>query len=304
MCALFVARAIGGLPRLAHVAIVVIAILCAIAHAAFLIRFDNAAKNTGLLRIDSSRVMIRRAPGEAFSLTMREVRSVSREVSTVIADGATALQSVHGLRGELWRESGAEFMPWAAAPQRERPTHFMVAGPNAAPVKEAARVLGNAVCAGPRDEIQWRGQHRGLPGWETTAFSDQEWFALPIPRRTEAASLAADNPRFSEWRTGRLVLRGRYAVRTPGRKRFIAITTHSPPGAPVSLTEFFMNGVAITPSKSRVMYGIYLNQEWLVEITNHVSAGESLIAIGVVSTGKLFDIDVFEVPCTDSEFYF
>jgi hypothetical protein len=304
MCALFIARAIAALPPRPQIAVAALALACAAVQVAFLVRFDKAAKDAGLLRIDSSRVMIRRAPGEAFSLTMREVRSISRDAVAMMPDGATALHAVHGMRGELWRESGAEFMPWAAAPQRDRPTHFTVVGRGAAALKEDAKLLGDAVCAAARDEIQWRGQHRGLPGWETAAFSDDDWFELPIPRRTEAPSLAADNPRFSEWRTGRLVLRGRYVVPTAGRKRFIAITTHSPPGSAVPVTELFVNGVPLAPAKARVMYGIYLNQEWLVDVTDRVVAGENLIAIGFLSSGNLFDIDVFEVPCTDGEFYF
>jgi hypothetical protein len=304
MCALFVARAIGGLPARAQVALATVVIAGAIAQVAFLQRFDSAAKETGLLRIDSSRVMIRRAPGEAFSLTMREVRAISHEAVQIVADGATALQSVHGMRGELWRESGAEFMPWAAAPQPVRDTHFTVVGRNAAALTENAKLLATSVCASTRDDIRWRGQHRALPGWETAGFADDHWFELPLPRRTAAPSLSADNPRFSEWRTGRLVLRGRYTVRRPGGKRLLAITTHSPPGAPVPITELFVNGVPMMPTKARVMYGIYLNQEWLIDVTDRVTAGENLIAIGFLSPSNTFDLDVFEVPCTDSEFYF
>jgi hypothetical protein len=304
MCALFVARAVGDLPRRPQIAIAAIVLACAIAQVAFLQRFDAAAADTGLLRIDSSRVMIRRAPGEAFSLTMREVRAISREAMRVLPDGATALQTVHGTRGELWRESGAEFMSWAATPQPVRDTHFTVVGRNGAALKEDARLIGARVCAAPRDGIRWRGQHRGLPGWETASFADDHWFELSLPRRTETASLAADNPRFSEWRTGRLVLRGRYMVDASRRKRFLAVTTHSPPGAPVQIVELFVNGAPVTPAKSRIMYGIYLNQEWLIDLTNRVTAGENLIAIGFLSPGNFFDIDVFEVPCTDTEFYF
>jgi hypothetical protein len=289
-----------------QVAGVVVVLACAVAQGAFLYRFDAAAQDTGLLRIDSSRVMIRRAPGEAFSLTMREVRAISQQAAGVIADGATALQSVHGSRGQLWRESGAEFMPWAAAPQPIRSTHFTVMARNAAPLKEDARLLGGNVCAAARDDITWRAQHRALPGWETAAFADDHWFDLQLPHRTEAPSLAADDPRFSQWKSGRLVLRGRYTLpATPtARTRFLAIATHSPPGAAVPLTELFINGVAVAPVKARVMYGIYLNQEWLVDATNHVRAGDNLIAIGFASPSNAFDVDVFEVPCTDSEFYF
>ena len=304
MIALFIARAIGHLPARLHVAGAALVLACAAAELAFLQRFDAAAMETGLLKIDSSRVMIRRAPGEAFSLTMREVRAISDAASQVVNDGATALQSVHGMRGELWRESGAEFMPPAPAPQSVRERHFAVVGRDARPLKEDAKLITTRVCAAARDEIRWRGQHRALPGWETASFADDHWFDLPLPRRTEAPSLSADNPRFAEWRTGRLVLRGRYTVGTPGRKRFLAITTHSPPGAVVQNTELFVNAVPVVPTKTRVMYGIYLNQEWLIDLTDRVTSGENLIAIGFVSAGNTFDLDVFEVPCTDSEFYF
>lgn len=304
MCALFVARAIGGLPSPAQTAVAGIVIACAIAQVAFLQRFDAAAADTGLLRIDSSRVMLRRAPGEAFSLTMREVRAISQEAGQVVPEGATALQTVHGIRGELWRESGAEFMAWAAAPQPVRATHFSVMGRNAVSLRHDARLIGSRVCAAPSDTIRWRGQHRAVAGWETASFADDHWFELPLPRRSEAPSLSADNPRFSEWRTGRLVLRGRYTVDSPGRKRLLAVTTHSPPGAPVQLVELFVNAVAMAPAKARIMYGIYLNQEWLIDLGDRVTPGENLIAIGLVSSVNTFDLDVFEVPCTDSEFYF
>ena len=304
MCALFVARAIGGVSTRLQAVGATIALACALAEAVFVYRFDAVAIESGLLRIDSSRVMIRRAPGEAFSLTMREVREISNEAAQVVPEGATALQSVHGMRGELWRESGAEFMPAAAAPQAVRDRRFTVVGRHAAPLKEDATLVATRVCASIRDDIRWRGQHRALPGWETASFADDHWFELPLPRRTEAPSLSADNPRFAEWRTGRLVLRGRFNVQAPSRKRLLAITTHSPPGAPVPVTELFVNGVSMTPTKSRVMYGIYLNQEWLIDITTRVRAGENLIAIGLLSPSNTFDLDVFEVPCTDAEFYF
>jgi hypothetical protein len=304
MGALFVARAIGSLPPRVQAGGVAIVLACAVAQLVFLQRFDAAAIDTGLLRIDSSRVMIRRAPGEAFSLTMREIRAISQEALQVVSDGATALQSVHGMRGEFWRESGAEFMPWAAAPQPVGDARFTVVGRSAAPLREDARLIATRVCAAGRDEIRWRGQHRALPGWETAGFADDHWFELALPRRTEAPSLSADNPRFAEWRTGRLVLRGRYTVRTPGRKRLLAITTHSPPGAPVPVTELFVNAVPMAPTKTRAMYGIYLNQEWLIDVTDRVTMGENLIAIGFLSPSNTFDLDVFEVPCTDGEFYF
>jgi hypothetical protein len=304
MCALFVAGAIGSVPARLQAVGATIVLACALAEAVFVYRFDAAAIESGLLRIDSSRVMIRRAPGEAFSLTMREVREISNEAARVVPEGATALQSVHGMRGEFWRESGAEFMPAAAAPQPVRERQFTVVGRHAAPLKEDATLVATRVCASTRDDIRWRGQHRALPGWETASFADDHWFELPLPRRTEAPSLAADNPRFAEWRTGRLVLRGRFNVQTPGRKRLLAITTHSPPGAPVPVTELFVNGVSMTPTKSRVMYGIYLNQEWLIDLTTRVTAGENLIAIGLLSPSNTFDLDVFEVPCRDAEIYF
>jgi hypothetical protein len=306
MGALFVARAVDAGSPAVRIAAVAVAIACAVAQAVFVYRFDAAATATGMLRIDSSRVMIRRAPGEAFSLTMREVREISESASRVVPDGATALQAVHGMRGEFWRESGAEFMPWAAAPEPNRPTHFTVAGRNAAPLRDDTRMLGAGVCAAPRDEIRWRAQHRALPGWEAAAFGDESWYAVAMPRRTEGPSLAADDPRFVEWRSGRVVLRGRFTVAdiTAGRKRFIAITAHSPPGSAVPLTELFVNGVATAPTRTRVMYGIYLNQEWLVDLTDLVRPGENLIAIGFASARNTFDLDVFEVPCTDSEFYF
>lgn len=248
--------------------------------------------------------MIRRPPGEAFSLTMREVRAVSETANRVIPNGATALMAVHGIRGELWRESGAEFMAWVAAPDRDRPMHLTVVSRGAAPLKEDAQLLSDAVCASSRDAISWRGQHRAVPGWETTEFDDADWFALELPRRTEAPSLAADDPRFALWRSGRLVLRGRYVAGETARKRLLAVTAHSPPLTGVGLTEIFVNGVAVAASKERVMYGIYRNQEWLIDLTDRVKPGENVIALGFSSNGNAFDLDVFEVPCTDTDFYF
>jgi uncharacterized membrane protein (UPF0136 family) len=304
MCALLVAGALGALPSRVQPAGVAVVIACALAQVVFLARFDVAARDSGLLHINSARLMIRRPPGEAYSLTMREVRTISHDAAGIVPDGATALMSVHGIRGELWRESGAEFMPWAAAPRSERRVQFTVVGRGAAPLKEDAHLLGAAVCATERDEIVWRLQHRALPGWETPQFSEEQWLPLELPRRTEAPSLAADDPRFASWRSGRVVLRGRYAVRTTGRRRLVAVTAHSPPGNPVSLTEIFINSVAVTPAKARVMYGIYLNQEWLLDVTDRVTLGENLIALGFASPVNTFDLDVFEVPCSDREFYF
>jgi hypothetical protein len=290
MCALFVAAAFRGLSPRMQTATAVVALAAVAAQLAFLNRFDRTAIASGLLRIESQRVMIRRAPGEAFSLTMREVRAISSAAARVVADGSTALMVVHGIRGGLWRESGAEFMPWAAAPQPNRPTHFTVAGRD--------------VCVSSASDAQWRASNRALPGWETAEFNDSSWVPLDVPRRTEAPSLSADNARFSEWRSGRVILRGRYTLASPRDKPLLAITAHSPPSTVVGLTEIFVNGAPLSASKERVMYGIYRNQEWLVDLSGHVKAGETLIALGFAANGNAFDLDVFEVPCSDSEFYF
>jgi uncharacterized membrane protein len=290
MCALFVAGAFAGLNPRTQLTGALLVVACALTQVAFLYRFDETAKSTGLFSVNSSRVMIRRAPGDAYSLTMREVRSISTAIARVIPDGATALMSVHGIRGELWRESGAEFMPPSAAPQLPSPTQVTV--------------VANGVCASIGDGIVWRAQQRALPGWETAQYPDSTWYPLRLPRHTEAPSLSADNPRFVEWRTPRLVLRGRYTIGADRRRRLLAVTAHSPPATVIAMPEIFVNGRPLAVSRERVMYGIYRNHEWLIDATEHLHAGENLIALGFASTGNAFDLDVFEVPCADGEFYF
>jgi uncharacterized membrane protein len=290
MCALFVAGAFAGLNPRPQLTGALLVVACAMTQVAFLYRFDETAKSTGLLSVNSSRVMIRRAPGDAYSLTMREVRSISTAIARVIPDGATALMSVHGIRGELWRESGAEFMPPSAAPQSPSPTQVTV--------------VANGVCASTGDGIAWRAHQRALPGWETAQYPDSTWYPVRLPRHTDAPSLSADNPRFVEWRAPRLVLRGRYTIGADRRRRLLAVTAHSPPATVIAMPEIFVNGRPLAVSRERVMYGIYRNHEWLIDATEHVHTGENLIALGFASTGNAFDLDVFEVPCPDGEFYF
>jgi hypothetical protein len=72
----------------------------------------------------------------------------------------------------------------------------------------------------------------------------------------------------------------------------------------VPLTEFFINGVAIAPAKSRVLYGVHRNEEWLFDLTAHVHRGENIVAIGFAAATNEFDLDAFVVPCVDDEWYF
>ena len=60
----------------------------------------------------------------------------------------------------------------------------------------------------------------------------------------------------------------------------------------------------MTPSKGRLIYTPFSrNEEWLLDVTEHTRPGRNVLALAIDGQMPLFDLDVFELPCLDTEWY-
>ena len=134
-------------------------------------------------------------------------------------------------------------------------------------------------------------------------FVDDRWYPLPMPRRMMGR--LSDGPSWpSVWRTPRQSLRGRIGVEQPGGRRFYVVSIHSRGNSVHWIARFVVNGTDVPAIKNRTLNSsIFRNEEWLFDVTGPLREGENLFALAVDGTTQEFDVDVFEPPCVDREWY-
>ncbi len=273
-------------------------------HLWFVHDFDRRAIASGLIRVETQQVGIRGPALVGYAPTLRDLRITGREVQSIVPDGATAMLMARGARGELWRETAAEFMTPAAGPRDGWTTSFLLTGPGATQLEPGVRIVGDRVCAFERSSAVWRGIHRPpVAGWELPGFADTDWVALDFPRRITGRSLAGPHLALATWRSPQLLLRGNFAVDTAQPRRAFGMTIRS---AGVHwIGGAFVNGVPITGIRDRVLLSsVARTQEWFLDVTSGLRAGENTIAIALDGQVAMFDLDIFEVPCLDTEWYY
>lgn len=299
------AQAIGSLPRWRVTAAGLMSSLAA-SLLLFIGQVDGEAIASGLIRVDAGLVGFRVAPVIGYSPTVRELRNIGHTLREVIPDGSTAMLMAHGIRGDLWRETGAEFMPKGDSPRYDWPTQFMLMGPGATPLVPTARMLDDRVCVfEPSMPLTWKSQHGTLPaGWELPGFVDDDWASLELPRRVAGPSLAGPFRALATWRAPLTSLRGRFTPETLDRRRVFSVVIKGVGSSQYWIAMVAVNGKQVAVTRERMMYSsLSRNQEWLIDIGSEIRAGENIIAVAVDANVPAFDLDVFEVPCADAEWY-
>lgn len=301
---LCIARAIGGLPTWRIGAAAAMAGI-AVAHLPFLERFDRQAIASGLIRVEAGRVGFRVPQTTAYAPVLRDLRAIGRAVQSVIPDGATAMLGAHGGRGELWRETGAEFMPPAAAPLDGWRAEFLLMGPGATPLRPKARLIDKRVCAFERSRIRWKALHGAPPiGWELPQFADSDWMTIGLPQRMRGPSLAGPGSALVGWRSPQLLLRGRFDAATTAGRHALGVLVRSLGYSEHWIARASINGTALASPKDRVFLStVSMSHEWFIDLTGRLQAGENVIALALDGQIPAFDLDVFDVPCLDSEWY-
>lgn len=301
-----VARAIGVLHRFRLQASLAMVALAS-SHLAFVHQFDRPAITSGFIELRAAKLAFRgpETPGvQLYFPTLRALRIVGSALADVVPDGATAMMVVHGARAEVWRETGAELLPMAAAPRERWGSEFVVMGPGATTLAPDARLLDGRVCMFARPTVSWRVQHLMKTGWELPELSDADWTPLDLPRRVAKPSLGGHNHAVSVWRAPLVGVRGEFLIEGPSRRRAFVVTIHSPVNSAHWIAKAFVNGVPMTPDKGRLIYTPFSrNEEWLLDATEHTRPGRNVIALAIDGQTPLFDLDVFELPCLDAEWY-
>jgi hypothetical protein len=300
------AQAIGSLPRWRVTAAGLMSSLAA-SLLLFIGQVDGEAIASGLIRVDAGLVGFRVASVIGYSPTVRELHNLGHTLREVIPDGSTAMLMAHGIRGDLWRETGAEFMPKGDSPRSDWPTQFMLMGPGATPLIPSARMLGERVCVFERSPlVTWKSRHGALSaGWELPDFIDGDWIALELPRRTTGPSLAGPFRALATWRVPQMLLRGRFTVDALQRQRAFSVSIHGVGSSQHWIAQVAVNGKPLAVTRERVMYSsMTRNQEWLIDLTSALRTGENVIALAIDGQVPAFDLDVFEVPCLDREWYY
>lgn len=302
---LCVGHGIGVWPRV-RVGAVALIVCLATAHVVFVHHFDRPAIENGFIRMEPDGLVLRLPPGgPSYGITLRDVRNTATALRDTFPDGVTAMRASHGMRAELWRESGAEFMPRVSAPRDDWASEFVLMGEGATARHPGARVIGERTCVFERPSgASWRVWPADVPaGWELPAFADDRWYELPLPRRmTGPLSAGPAVPVF--WRTPRQFLRGRVNVERPSGQHLYVVSLHSTGSSQHWVERFVVNGIDVSATKSRAAHSaVFRNEEWLFDLTGRMQQGENLIALTVDGQTPAFDVDVFELPCLDREWY-
>lgn len=304
---LCIAHAVGAWPRV-RVGAAALIVSLAMAHVVFVHAFDRRAIDLGFIPVRGDGLVLRLPPpppnqGPNHGITLREVKNTATALLDTFPDAVTAMRASHGVRAELWRETGAEFMPIVAAPRNEWSSEFVLMGAGATVLQSGARLIGDRVCVFDRPTASWKVQRDDVPaGWQLPAFADDEWYPLPLPRRmTGSLSLGPSAP--GVWRSPRQSLRGRVNVERPSGQHLYVVSVHS--GISQHwITRFAVNGTDLGVTKSRLIpSSVFRNEEWLFDVTGQLREGENLIALGLDGQTQAFDVDVFELPCSDREWY-
>ncbi len=302
---LCIAHAIGAWPRLSVTASAFI-VLLSIAHLMFVDAFDRRAIEMGFIPVRPEGLVLRLPPlGPSNGITLREVKNTGVALRDTFPDGVTAMRASHGVRAELWRETGAEFMPRVAAPRDDWASEFVLMGAGATVLHSGARLVGDRVCVFDRPTgASWRVRRDDVPaGWERSAFADDRWFEFTLPRRM-IGPLEAGPAAPGLWGSPRQFLRGRLNIERLSGQHLYVVSLHSNGNSQHWIARFAVNGTDVGMTKSRVVASsVFRNEEWLFDLTGLLRDGENLIALAVDGQAPAFDLDVFELPCLDREWY-
>lgn len=303
MC-LCLAPAIDSAGRVRTPAAVGLSLLAA-AHGWFLFTVDRAAIDSGVIRIQAHGLLVHAPPGPPMhALTLRRLEATGRALRDEMPDGSTALHSAHGVLGELWRETGGEYLPVSAAPQAGS-RGFLPMGAGAAPVLPGARVVGDGLCVFDAAQTRWKA-YSGTPpaGWERLEYDDAAWRSFDVPYRLVGSSLPGPAVTLAPWHAELAAVRGRFTASTSSNPRRVSILVHGSGGAQHWIAQAFVNGTPVLPLRSRVANSSFFrNEEWLFDVTGAIVEGENVLAVLLDGHSRLFDLDIFEVPCVDAEWY-
>lgn len=303
---LCIGHAIASARRWRPVVALALSVLAA-AQLVVLDKVDRLTITTGMIKINP-RWLAGGAGSDAegYSLSVREMGLVGRALQGVMPDGATALAAAHGIRAEIWRETGAEFMTPSHAADASSRLAFMLTGPGAAPLRSDARLIADRVCLFDRPTApSWRFHHAALPaGWERPDLADGDWSPLELPRRIPHPSRGGPLTQLSTWGSSHLLLRGRFTPASPDGRHLFAVVVRSAGSSAHWIGQAFVNGTPVALARSRVVYST-LNryEEWLIDATKKLQPAENLIALMIDGQTSVFDLDVFEVPCLDADWY-
>lgn len=296
-------QAVGAWPRL-RVGAASLVVALAMVQVVFVQRFDDRAIEMGFIRFQTERLTLRLPPASTHGIILREVAAIGAALRDTYQDGVTAMRASHGARAELWRESDAEFMPRVAVPRDDWTSDFVLMGADATALRPGARLVGDRVCLFDRSGATWKVRPADAPaGWDAAGFVDDRWYPVDLPRRM-TGPLSAGPSVSAMWRTPLQYLRGRLTVEQPGGQRLLVVSLHSNGNSQHWIARFALNGTEIAATKSRLMQSsVFRNEEWLFDLTGRLKPGENLLALAVDGQTPAFDLDVFELPCLDAEWY-
>jgi hypothetical protein len=285
----------------------------AVVHLTFVWEFDRRTVEAGYISVDGrglalfneSRVWHQRNAVPPHSVPLRLQHSLAETLRPVVPGGTTAMQVSHGARAELWRATGAEYMP-ADEPQAGRwPWQFVVMGPGARAATQGAFVRGNGTCVFDRvGDPGWTVQEGRVPAtWDSPLFDAGTWPSVELPRRSVIRSQAGPNLEQFAWNSPTIRLRGTLEVEAgASAQRLFAVSIQSRTQHSVALS---VNGIAVPMRRNRVLASdIFRAEEWLFDLAPQLQIGSNLLALQVTGPSSVFDLDVFRVPCVDTDWYY
>lgn len=106
------------------------------------------------------------------------------------------------------------------------------------------------------------------------------------------------------WRTPRQFLRGTVEIGDPNRQHLYVVSLHSHGSSAHWVVRFVANGIDIPEVKHRLVHSsVFRNEERLFDLTSRLRAGTNSIALALDGQTPAFDVDVFDLPCLDREWY-
>jgi hypothetical protein len=303
--------ALGG--RATQRAVAVALAGAAVVHLTFVREFDRRTVEAGYLRVDGRGLALfnerfvwhQRNPAPGHSIPLRLQRDVAESVRTVVPGGTTAMQVSHGARAELWRATGGEYMPADEPQSAQWPWQFVIMGAGASAADHDTFVRGNDICVFDRiGDPRWTMHEGRVPEtWASPLFDGGAWPGVELPRRVAIRSQAGPNLEQFVWNSSTVRLRGTLAVAAgASAQNLFAVSIQSRSQHSVALS---VNGVAVSVRRNRVLASdIFRVEEWLFDLAHQLQVGANLLAVEVTGPSPVFDLDVFRVPCVDSDWYY
>ena len=285
----------------------------AVVHLTFVWEFDRRTVEAGYIEVDGRGLALfnedfvwqQRNVAPAHSVPLRLQRSLAETLRTVVPGGTTAMQVSHGGRAELWRAVGAEYMPADEPQTAQWPWQFVIMGLGARAADQSAFVRGNGTCVFDRiGDPRWSVHEGHVPAtWDSPLFDAGTWPSVELPRRPVIRSQAGPNLEQVVWNSPTVRLRGTLEVEAgASAQHLLAVSIQSRTAHSVALS---VNGVAIPLRRNRVLASdIFRAEEWLFDLAPQLQSGANLLAVQVTGPSPVFDLDVFRVPCVDTDWYY